>query len=160
MIWVGMSRLAKYWHQMAEAKTSMPASLSGLPCSAVSTGARSAVEAISTSAACRRVAPPGRLVRLPVAGRLGGGVEGGVELLARALGRLGEDLAGGGVAHAERVLRRSGLPGNGHDEIGHGTPRLLVREAAPTAGSTPILPPAPPRLNRGRPGRPTATDRR
>src|SRR5277367_6198415 len=56
MTWVGMSRLAKYWHQMAEAKTSTPASLSGLPCSAVSTGARSAVDAISTSAACRRVA--------------------------------------------------------------------------------------------------------
>src|SRR5580700_7579774 len=56
MTWVGMSRLAKYWHQMAEAKTSMPASLSGLPCSAVNTGARSAVEAIKTSAACRRVA--------------------------------------------------------------------------------------------------------
>src|SRR5277367_3562031 len=56
MIWVGISRLAKYWHQMAEAKTSMPASLSGLPCSAVSTGARSAVDAINTSAACSSVA--------------------------------------------------------------------------------------------------------
>src|SRR5580698_1014987 len=54
MICAGMSRLAKYWHQMAEAKTSMPASLSGLPCSAVSTGARSAVAAIKTSAACSK----------------------------------------------------------------------------------------------------------
>ena len=32
--------------------------------------------------------PPGRLVRLPVAGRLGRGVERGIELLAGALGRL------------------------------------------------------------------------
>src|ERR1700733_3845221 len=54
MTWVGMSRLAKYCNQMAEAKTSTPASLSGLPCSAVNTGARSAVEAISTSAACSK----------------------------------------------------------------------------------------------------------
>ena len=133
MIWAGMSRLAKYWHQMAEAKTSTPASLSGLPCSAVSTGTSSAVDAISTSAACSSTARRRRLVRLPVAGRLGRGVEGGVELLARALGRLGEHLAGGGVAHPERALGRSGLPGDGHDEIGHGTPRSLVREAAPPA---------------------------
>src|ERR1700722_4979410 len=54
MTWVGMSRLAKYCNHMAEAKTSTPASLSGLPCSAVNTGARSAVEAISTSAACSK----------------------------------------------------------------------------------------------------------
>ena len=53
---VGISRFAKYWLQMAEAKTSMAASLSGLPCSAVSTGARSADEANSTSAACSRMA--------------------------------------------------------------------------------------------------------
>ena len=56
MIWGGISRLAKYWHQMAEAKTSMPASLSGLPCSAVRTGASSAADASSTSAACSRTA--------------------------------------------------------------------------------------------------------
>ena len=52
----GISRLAKYWHQMAEAKTSMAASASGLPCSAVRTGASSADEAMSTSAAWSRMA--------------------------------------------------------------------------------------------------------
>ncbi len=56
MIWGASSRLAKYWLQIAEAKTSMPASLSGLPCSAVRTGASSAVDAMSTSAACNRTA--------------------------------------------------------------------------------------------------------
>ena len=55
MTWGGVSMLAKYWHQMAAAKTSMLASPSGLPCSAVSTGARSAVEASSTSAMANRV---------------------------------------------------------------------------------------------------------
>ena len=131
MIWVGMSRLAKYWHQMAEAKTSMPASLSGLPCSAVSTGASSAVDAHQHVGRLQEDGAPRRLVGLPVAGRLGRGVEGGIELLAGALGRLGEDLAGGGVADAERVLGRSGLPGDGHDEIGHGTPRLLRAGGGP-----------------------------
>jgi hypothetical protein len=79
-----VSRLAKYWHQMAAAKTSTLASASGLPCSAVSTGADLAVEASSTSAIRSRVARPPR--RLPVPLGLGGGVEGGVELLAAALG--------------------------------------------------------------------------
>ena len=43
--------MAKYWDQMAEAKTSIPASASGLPCSAVSIGASSAGDASRTSAA-------------------------------------------------------------------------------------------------------------
>src|SRR5664280_454270 len=52
----GVSRLAKYWHQMAEANTSMLASPSGFPCSAVSTGASSPEEARSTSAMANSVA--------------------------------------------------------------------------------------------------------
>ena len=47
--------MAKYWHQMAAAKTSMLASASGLPCSAVRIGASSAAEASSTSAIFSRV---------------------------------------------------------------------------------------------------------
>ena len=122
MIVGGISRLAKYWHQMAEAKTSMPASPSGLPCSAVSTGAELG------GAGHQDVGGPVQhgaalgLVGLPVAGGLGGGVEGGVELLAAALGRLREDLAGGGVLDAEGALGRRRLAGDGHDEVGHGAP--------------------------------------
>ncbi len=56
MTWGGVSRLAKYWHQMAAAKTSMLASARGLPCSEVSTGAISPPEANSTSAIFSSVA--------------------------------------------------------------------------------------------------------
>ena len=55
MTWGGVSRLAKYWHHMPEAKTSMVASASGLPCSAVRIGASSSAEAKSTSAMSRTV---------------------------------------------------------------------------------------------------------
>ena len=41
---------------------------------------------------------------------LGRGVEGGIELLAGALGCLGEDLAGGRIADAEGFLCRCGVP--------------------------------------------------
>ena len=51
----GEARLAKYWHQMAAAKTSTLASPRGLPCSEVSSGAMSPDEASSTSAIFRRV---------------------------------------------------------------------------------------------------------
>ena len=50
MTWGGVSRLAKYWHHIPEAKTSMAAWSSGLPCSAVRIGATSSAEAKSTSA--------------------------------------------------------------------------------------------------------------
>jgi hypothetical protein len=42
--------LAKYWHQMAAANTSMLASPRGLPCSAVRIGANSPAEASKVSA--------------------------------------------------------------------------------------------------------------
>ena len=60
---VGISRLAKYWLQMAEANTSMPASPRGLPCSAVSTGASSVARrpgARRPPAAGRPAGPPRR----------------------------------------------------------------------------------------------------
>ena len=72
-----------------------------------------------------------RLVRLPLPGGLGCRVEGGVELLARALGRLGEDLTGGGIAHAEGVFGRRGLPVNGHHEFGHRTPHVVMERHRP-----------------------------
>ena len=125
MTWGGVSRLAKYWHQMAAAKTSMLASASGLPCSAVRIGASSAAEASSTSAIFSRVGPPDGLVGLPVPLGLGGGVEGRVELLAGALRGVGEDLAVGRVDHAERLGRRNRVPPDGHDEVGHVLPPML-----------------------------------
>jgi hypothetical protein len=65
------------------------------------------------------------LVRPPVPLGLGGGFEGGVELVAAALGGLGEDLAGGRVDDAEGLRRRDGVATDGHDEVGHVLPPML-----------------------------------
>ena len=123
----GVSRLAKYWHQMAAAKTSMLASASGLPCSAVRIGASSPAEASRTSAIVSRVVRAGHASSsLPVPLGLGGGVEGGVELVAGALGRVGEHLAVGRVDHPERVGGRNRVPPDGHDEVGHVDPPVVA----------------------------------
>ena len=115
----------------------MAASLRGLPCSAVSVGESSvAACAIKTSDASQQRGSPRRLVRLPLPGRLGRGVEGGVELLARALGRLGEDLARSGVADAEGGLGRRCLPVDGHHEFGHRTPHVVMERSRPAADSS------------------------
>ena len=134
MICGGISRLAKYWHQMAEAKTSMPASLKRLALLGREHRGQLGRRGHQDLGGPQEHGPPGRLVRLPVAGRLGGGVEGGVELLAGALGRLGEDLARGGVADAEGPLGRRGFPRDGHDELGHGAPRLSSPGGLPHPG--------------------------
>ena len=111
--------------------------LSGLPCSAVRIGRQLRRRRQEHVGGPEQDGPPRRLVGLPVAGGLGGGVEGGVELLAGALGGLGEDLAGGGVADAEGPLGRLRLPRDGHDELGHGAPRCAC--AAEDSHPWPVL---------------------
>ena len=104
----------------------------------------SAVDAKRTSAALSSAARRAASSTLPVAARLGGGVEGGVELGSAALGCLGEHLAGGRVDDAEGPLGRDQFPCDGHAEVSHAAPLALVARWS----GRPIIAPGPARLNR------------
>ena len=125
MIWGGVSRLAKYWHQMAAANTSMLASASGLPCSEVRIGAISAPEASSTSAMVQSVARRASSSDFQSLWALEAASKAASSCSRLHSGAWAKTWPVAGLITPNDLGGRDGVPSDGHDEVGHVLPPML-----------------------------------